>query len=71
MTEPTPRMTATQFRARWEEAEMDLTLLMERTIETQHKLHQLIGIHADLYRGVLGEEAPEPEFRPRIVREAS
>lgn len=66
MTTPTKtRMSAARFRERWEEAQMDIVNLMTRTIETQQQLHTLIGIQADLYEGVLGEEAPEMNLRGR------
>lgn len=71
MTEPKrERMSATKFRETWERAQMDLKLLMERAIETQHQVHELIGIHADIYEGILAEEAPEFAFEAKVVRSA-
>jgi hypothetical protein len=52
-------MSATRFQERWEEAQMDYRALMDQLVDTQLKLQRVIGIHADLYEGVLGEEAPE------------
>lgn len=71
MTAPArQRMSGREFRETWERAQMDLKLLMERTIETQHQLHELIGIQAAIYQGVIGEDAPDFEFSPRMVRGA-
>ncbi len=63
-------MQAADFRKRWEEAQMDIQILLTRSIETQQQLHTLIGIQRELYAGVLGEEAPEIEVRTRVVRTA-
>ena len=62
------RMSAARFVERWEEAQMDIANLLSQTVETQQKLHVLMGIHADLYVGVLGEEAPEIEIRGTVVK---
>lgn len=47
----------------------DIAQLIQRQHESLEELYRLLAINGELYEGLTGEEAPE--YRPRLLRDAS
>lgn len=63
-------ITRARARAVLEQSRMDIAMALSESMATQQRLHQLMGITAELYEGITGEEAPDIEVQPRVVRSA-
>ena len=61
------RPSASRLRSLLEKSREDASLLMAQQIETQQRLHALIGITGELWAEAFGEEAPEFELTIKAV----
>lgn len=51
------------------QAREDVAALLQRSLESQEEAYRILQITGELYEGLTGE--PAPEYRPRLLRDAS
>lgn len=70
MSAANPKLSKARALELLEQARMDVAHILAGTYQTQAQCHAVIGITGGLWEAITGEEAPDIEVTPRVVRSA-